>query len=434
MTLVVKGMGFGKELVVADKFGTGDALDAFLLAFLIPMLIANILAGGLDALTPAVAHRSERSGASSAHRLALSGLGFFATLLGGFLLLGYFFKDPLLRLVAMKFAPNKQSLAAELFGQLTAFGFFYGIAQYLVAWLYANKRFLIASASPALVPLSTMAVLIFSSPSHGIQNLVNGTIWGSFLMCSVLGFTVWGMWRRDKAPVKETRDGELLKMLSHAAPLLIGGLLANGMPLVDSTMAGMLEAGSVSVLSYAEKVSSIGLALFATSIGQVIYPHLAQMAARRSWLELSGTVRQFIGIIGGASVLIVILVWLAAPWLVSLLFERGEFRTEDSERVVAVLRCQILQIPFYIAAVLASQVVNALRAGKFMLFTTIVTLAANIWLNLLLMQVMGLPGIALATAGVYLVSAILLCSFIQRRTTALAREDELNRSTISTKS
>ena len=41
--------GFAKELTVAAWFGTGDALDAFLIALLVPTFIVNILAGALSA-------------------------------------------------------------------------------------------------------------------------------------------------------------------------------------------------------------------------------------------------------------------------------------------------------------------------------------------------------------------------------------------------
>lgn len=49
ITLLAKLVGTGKELVVADAFGTGSMLDAFLFAFLLPSFAINVLAGSFSA-------------------------------------------------------------------------------------------------------------------------------------------------------------------------------------------------------------------------------------------------------------------------------------------------------------------------------------------------------------------------------------------------
>jgi len=47
-TLLAKLVGAGKELVVADAFGTGSMLDAFLFAFLLPSFAVNVLVGSFS--------------------------------------------------------------------------------------------------------------------------------------------------------------------------------------------------------------------------------------------------------------------------------------------------------------------------------------------------------------------------------------------------
>jgi len=48
-TILAQVAGFAKELTVAAWFGTGDALDAFLIALLVPTFIVNVLAGSISA-------------------------------------------------------------------------------------------------------------------------------------------------------------------------------------------------------------------------------------------------------------------------------------------------------------------------------------------------------------------------------------------------
>lgn len=46
---MVKFVSAAKELVVADYFGTGDVVDAFLFAFLLPSFAINVLSGSFSA-------------------------------------------------------------------------------------------------------------------------------------------------------------------------------------------------------------------------------------------------------------------------------------------------------------------------------------------------------------------------------------------------
>ena len=50
MTVAVKGVTLVKEVLVAARFGTADELDAFLIAFLLPSLVINILGATLGAV------------------------------------------------------------------------------------------------------------------------------------------------------------------------------------------------------------------------------------------------------------------------------------------------------------------------------------------------------------------------------------------------
>ena len=110
------------------------------------------------------------------------------------------------------------------------------------------------------------------------------------------------------------------------------------------------------------------------------------------------------------------------------MLERGNFTSTDTQRVAAVLRFYSLEIPFYIIAVLASRVVVALRASNFMLLTTVVNLTANILLNYLFIQFFGVKGIALSTAVVYFLSALMLYAYIlaavRKRQSESARLDD----------
>src|SRR5215212_8536590 len=49
ITFGVKIVSAGKEIIVAASFGTGDAIDAFLIAFILPIYVISIVAGSFSA-------------------------------------------------------------------------------------------------------------------------------------------------------------------------------------------------------------------------------------------------------------------------------------------------------------------------------------------------------------------------------------------------
>ncbi|MDI7261090.1 MAG: virulence factor MviN, partial [Thermodesulfobacteriota bacterium] len=57
LTLICQLVALAKELWVAAWFGTSDALDAFLMAMVIPTFVINVIAGSFhSALIPAYIH------------------------------------------------------------------------------------------------------------------------------------------------------------------------------------------------------------------------------------------------------------------------------------------------------------------------------------------------------------------------------------------
>src|SRR2546422_10123931 len=175
-TMVVKVGATAKELVVARWFGRGDALDAFLIAFLLPSFLVNVVAGSLHlALIPTFIQVREREGREAAQRLFSSvtalGLGF---LLGVSILLGltapYY-----LRLLGSGFGPAKLALTRDLTCLLLPMVVLGGLEGILVAILNSEERFALPAFLPVVSPL--LAVLSFFAAGEGPAVFFPG-LWG----------------------------------------------------------------------------------------------------------------------------------------------------------------------------------------------------------------------------------------------------------------
>src|SRR5437667_6777300 len=86
-TSMAKIAGAVKVILAARLFGTGDAMDAYLIAFLLPSFFIDMLSGPLDsALIPTLIEVREKNGRTAAESiyasvLAAAGIGFFVAAL-----------------------------------------------------------------------------------------------------------------------------------------------------------------------------------------------------------------------------------------------------------------------------------------------------------------------------------------------------------------
>lgn len=415
LTLVAKIVSFAKDAAVAHRFGTTDALDAFLLAFSLLTFLAAVIGGGLpEAFLPAYAELRHRRGLPRAQRLAVQALVWNALSLGCIAALLFIAAPQVIAFTGRGFSPEKRALAIGALRSLQPFLIFYGLTFHLSIWLRADKRFALAAAAPLLPPAAIMVCLLAAGGRASVSTLVAGTNAGALLQLVILVLALrrrLSDWTRRCFTLWEPANKVVL---GNAVPYFIGGLVMNSAVIVDQAMAAWLEPGSVSVLSYAIKICGIVLALTATAASEAVFPFFAETVAKREWASLKRHLLQITVTILMVAVPVAAVMIIFAPQIVALLFERGSFTAADTARVAHVMRFAALQIPFYIAGVLASRVAVSLQASRFMLISSFGAMLCNIAFNLLLMRHLGVAGIALSTAVVHLLSAAALYVFIFR--------------------
>lgn len=414
LTVVGKLVAFAKDAVVAAKLGTADDLDAFMLVFGFFAFASTVLAGGLpESFVPAYAELRERRGLRRANRLGVQTAAWhFGALLisGGVLVLA---APMVIEWTGRGFGIAKQALAIRLMHGLLPFLLCFGLAQHLGAWLRAGKSFLLAASAPMLVPLGIVTAIVIAGDQVNAWTLVSGTVWGAVAHVAVLLVAIARKLPRAKSWWRcclQHWEPGLRIVLTNALPFLLGGIAFGSAVVVDQTMAAWLTAGSVVVLGYSDKVCAIVLAVTAGPASDVLFPHFAELAARRDWTGLRKRLFTSAGIIISAALPMTLFLCLCAPWIVSTLFERGAFGPHDTQRVAEVLRFAAFQIPFYILGTVAARIAVSLQASRFMLGISLGALVLNASLNWLFMRHLGVAGIALSTVFVHFICALATCA------------------------
>lgn len=404
ITMAVKLAGAAKVAVMARFFGTGDEMDAFLVAFLLPSFVAEVLAASFSAaLIPAFIEVRETEGVESAADLISSVLAWTVALLivGTFILAAL--SHWIMVALGSGFSGAKLDLAQSLFLVLLPVFVLSGISATWRAVLNAGERFALPSFAPGMTPIATILLLMVVGRSWGAYSLALGAVIGTLIEVLLVGLTMkqlgYPLWPRRVAV-----DARLRLVGEQYAPLLAAAAISGGSVMVDQAMAAMLGAGSVSVLGYGIKITNVALVIGTTAISTAVLPHFSKMSARQNWQGVRRTLGAYLrGVLAVSVPAVLALAWFAEP-VVRLLLERGEFTVADTGMVAEVQRYSLLQVPICMAGILVVRLISALRANSLLPQGAVLNLVANTILNLIFMRHWGVAGIALSTTIAHLLS------------------------------
>jgi len=404
--MAVKIVSVAKEILVARSFGADDALDAFYVALIVPNFLSALVAASHgQALIPTYIEIRERQGQQEAQRLFANVGAYYLVILVGICLLLLGTNEWLLMALGSGFVRSKLALTRELFYILLGTVCVSGISGLWQAALNAHERFGITAIAPICNPLLVVVSLIIWA-KRGIFALALGVLFGTIGELVLSGYAL----KRNGIsliPRWSGLDQASRRVLTQYAPLIVGGILMSSNNLVDQSIAAMLGSGSVSALNYANKLVSVIMTIGLSST-IIFLPNLSRLSANSDWQEMRQTIATYTWVIGLGAILATLLLVSFSEPLVAMLFQRGAFTQTDTHLVARVQTLLCLQVPFHAVGMLYVRAISSLRRNEILMWGALISISANASLDVLFMKFLGLPGIALSTSVVYVLSCCYL--------------------------
>jgi putative peptidoglycan lipid II flippase len=407
-TVLVKLAAVAKELAIAYQFGTGDELDAFLIAFLLPQFAMNLIGGSLNtALIPTYIQVREQEGQGAAQCLLSSVMVLSIGFLVVMSLLLALTASYILPLVASGFTAEKLALTHSLYYALLPTLILSGLATTWAAILNAQNRFALAAVVPVTTSIITVLLLVVMPKHWGSYVLVLGMVGGAFMEACLVG---WGLIRAGVSLVPRWcgTSSAVKQVLAQYAPMVAAAFLMGGTAVVSQSMAAMLGPGSVSVLAYGNKITNLFVGIGSVAVSTAVLPHFSRMVAEKDWHGLRHTLGTYTRLLLVVSLPVTLALIHYSEPMVAVLFQRGAFTDSDTHVVGQVQAIILLQVPLYMVGMMFVRLISALKANQVMMWGNIINLFACIVLNYVLMQQFGVVGIASATSLMYLISCCFL--------------------------
>jgi putative peptidoglycan lipid II flippase len=359
LTLASRITGLARELLMASAFGASALTDAFNVAFRIPNLFRRLFAEGAfsQAFVPVLAAAKEQHGETAARHL----IDRAATVLAWALLVvsiaGVLAAPGLVWLLASGLRDESHGKAFDAAVVMTRWMFPYIACMSLVALaagvLNTWKKFAVPAATPVLLNVAMILAALFAAKwGHGwllargiepIYTMGVGVLAGGVLQ---LGAQAWALHRMKLLPrlgitFKALRtawaDAGTRRILTLMAPALLGVGVAQLSLLINTQIASYLAPGSVSWLSYADRLMEFPTALLGVALGVVLMPQLAAANAAKDAARYSSLLDWGLRLVMLLGVPCAVALLLFAEPLTAVLFHYGKFTAHDVQMTAKAL-------------------------------------------------------------------------------------------------
>lgn len=413
-TLASRILGLFRDILFFSTFGASIIGEAFLLAFTIPNLFRRMLGEGTlnSAFVPVFSQAWHKFGMERAWAVLNQIISRMVFYLGGFVLI-----IAAVSWLGTSFSPDwnpKWSLAGQLntitFGYLALIC----ISAILVGVLNVRGHFWEGAISPVILNTCMISCLMLA------HFLIGENLWITALILST-GVLLAGAlqlllpWQSLKRKEKWkwrctlTQSEELQSVKSLFWVGALGAAVAQINLLVSRFLAYSLdEIGSLSYLYMAARLVELPLGVFAISVSTVLFPKLTNASAQGDLNKYKQSLFLGMRIIGAVTLPASVGLYILSEPILGLLFQWNEFGVEQIGQASRVLMIAAWTIPFYAYSTFLVKGFHSEKNMKTPFHGAIISLVVNVCTSLLLMDRLGVLGLAWAN----LISALFQMFFL----------------------
>ncbi len=409
VAFLAKGMGFIREVVLANYYGTSYVADVFVAVQNIPAVIFTVFGTAVTTgFIPLYTEIHTKKGQKDADKFANNVFNIFFVLSILLSLLGIVFSKQLVGIFAGGFTGDTYTLC----NNFTKFVVPTSIAIILVyvynAYLQINGIF--NQNSLMNVPYNIALIICIALGAYTGNNyiLAVGLLIASFSQLIYLKILMRRHTNFQHSKYIKFNDKMIIQMLILVGPMFISTGVNQINTIIDRTLASQLIEGSVSALNYSNEIIGIITQVVILSLTTVLYPTMTKLFANGEKEKECRFIEKYINIVSLLVFPLAILVFIFAREIVDILFRRGAFDDNTVIFVARALKIYALGIIGISFRDVLNKVFYAMKNTVTPMINGIIAVIVNIILNFILIKKYEYLGLAFATSFASTICTILL--------------------------
>lgn len=424
LTLASRILALGRDTLQAAFVGAGFASDAFLVAFRLPNMFRAFFAEGAfnAAFTPLF---NKKVGADhdypAAFDFAERALAVLFPILVVFTAAMLIAAEPITWALSGGFDnPTAAQFAfAVTLSRITIpYLALMSLVSLLGGILTSLERFWVNAAAPVLLNIAMIVALVFfhgdnpyeTARAQAVAVTAGGALQLGWLIIACRGAGVKLRLRMPRI------DNDLRELGRLVLPAAIGAGATQINLLVSTALAGgLLDAGSISYIYYADRLNQLPLGMIGIGLGTILLPTLSRLLAAKDDAAAMATQNRGIELALFLTLPATVAFLVVAEPIVRGLFQHGAFTAEDAARCAMALAAFSIGLPAYVLIKVLAPAFYARGDTKTPARFAMIAVAVNLIGNLILIPTIAHVGPPLATALAALVNVGLLAGTLMKR-------------------
>ena len=425
LTMVSRIFGFARDIIIARVLGAGIVADAWQLAFQLPNIFRRLFAEGAfsAAFVPLFNRKMEEDEQrTAAQNFAIDILSVFVPVLLVFSAVMMMAMPAIIWLFDDFGQGGRTSDFSITLARIT----FPYLALISITTLFAGilnslSRFAAAAAAPILLNLCLIAALMISLWTDGGADQMQA----AYLLA--IGVAVAGLlqmgwlyfWARKAGFSFALRKPRFTPDVKELGILILPATFGAGIYQisrgVDLFFLGRLPEGSFQYMALADRLNQLPLGIIGIALSTAILPALSRFIARD---DHGGAQRLQSNAVELAMLLTIpaaFALFLMAGPLVTSFYVGGNFHASDGTTTAQVLAALVIGLPAYVLVKVLIPGFFARKDTKTPVYTAGLSLAINVTLNIILIPIYGIVGLAIAGAIAAWCNCAMLYFMLHRR-------------------
>lgn len=412
-TILSKGIGFLRDMVLAYYYGAGVITDAYLLSYTIPGLIFAFIGAGIASSYIPIYSRIEKDCSQNSNDFTSNVINCIFIVITPIVIFMHIYTYQIVGCITNSLSKEIIDLAGNYI-RITIFTLYFSVVIHILG---AFLNFKGSFAIPVFVGVIFNSILLGSIAVSAYTNkymLATGVLIALFVQMLIIYYFACKLGFSYKFKVN-LYDEQIRSFIKLSLPVVLGISVNQINVIVDQYLASTFGQGSISYINYANRIIQFIQGIFVLPFVTALYPDLARLAANNKFNEFNLKVNDCMKNICLHIIPISIFIIFFSKIIIEILFKRGSFTGSS-----VIVTAQIFS--FYALGVIAvglreilSRVYFSVQDMKTPTINSFIGIIFNIILNFWFSNLFGLKGLALATSFSAFITVILLFLNYQKR-------------------
>ena len=416
-TIISRLLGYVRDILIAVFLGAGPLADAFFVAFRIPNTFRRLFSEGTfnAAFVPSYSSllnkkKLSENFANNIFNLLILGLLLLVTIIEILMPLFVF-------LIAPGFEGDSQKIELAITLTRITFPFllFISLASFFSAILNTHNKFAIASATPIILNILLIGVLIFGKVLN--DQLVYYLSY-AVTISGILQFIFLYFFIKKYFSLKLKLNIKIDQKIKTFFKKLLPSIFSSGVTQINilvGTIIASFQASAVSYLYYADRVYQINLAIAGIAIGTVILPQLSKYVQNNKKDKINLIQNKALELSLFLSIPAAIALLIASEEIISSLFGYGSFDEGSVTNSANALFYFGMGLPAFSLIKVFSAFFFARHNTKIPFYISLTSVLLNVLISVIFFKEIGFLIIPIATTISSWINALFLFIFLRKK-------------------